>query len=285
MRATSAVLSPRATPGEFEDLASRSRLIRGQRVQRHRLRRRMTRWVLKRLGAAVLAAALLGAAGLGVRWLGSSPRFAVAEIEVRGQSRLGQEEIEAASGIVAGLNVFRVDPRTVVARLEALPLVKRAEVIRRYPNHVTLVVEERRPFTLAHAGRLHWVDEQGVDLGAGPRAVALGAPVISGLSSDDLGARHAGPSDRAATGLALLRLLLRSGGALLQQISEVDVSRADGPVLYTVSGVEVRLGSEDWEARLGRLLAVLAQLQASGESVASIDLRFRDQVVLDPAAR
>jgi cell division septal protein FtsQ len=51
-------------------------------------------------------------------------------------------------------------------------------------------------------------------------------------------------------------------------------------VLYTLDGVEVRIGKEDWEARLGRLLGVLAQLKASGEIVTAIDLRFRDQVVL-----
>jgi len=58
------------------------------------------------------------------------------------------------------------------------------------------------------------------------------------------------------------------------------MSRAEGPVLYTLDGVEVRIGKEDWEARLGRLLGVLAQLKASGETVTAIDLRFRDQVVL-----
>ena len=67
--------------------------------------------------------------------------------------------------------------------------------------------------------------------------------------------------------------------------SEIDVSRPDGPVLYTVEGVEVRLGAEDWEARLGRLQGVLAQVRAGGEPVSAIDLRFRDQVVLKTVAR
>jgi cell division septal protein FtsQ len=56
-------------------------------------------------------------------------------------------------------------------------------------------------------------------------------------------------------------------------------------VLYTVDGVEVRLGKEDWQARLGRLRGVLAQLAASGQSVMFVDLRFRDQVVFKTAAR
>ena len=146
-------------------------------------------------------------------------------------------------------------------------------------------VEERRPFTLAHAGRLHWIDEQGVNLGAETRAVAPKAPVITGLGPGDLTSGDGGPSPRVAAGISLLRVLLRSETTLLQQISEIDVSRPDGPVLYTVDGIEVRLGADDWEGRLGRLQGVLAQVRSGGEAVRAIDLRFRDQVVLKTVAR
>jgi len=52
-------------------------------------------------------------------------------------------------------------------------------------------------------------------------------------------------------------------------------------VLYTVDGVEVRLGADNWDGRLARLEGVLGQLAAAPEPVTSIDLRFRDQVVLN----
>jgi cell division septal protein FtsQ len=124
-----------------------------------------------------------------------------------------------------------------------------------------------------------------MDLGPESRAVMLAAPVLSGLSADDLGRSESDPSERAALGISLLRLLRRFDTPLLRQISEIDMSRVEGPVLYTVDGVEVRLGQDDWEARIGRLQGVLAQLGASGETVTSIDLRFRDQVVLKTAVK
>ena len=284
----STVLSPRGAPVELPDLASRDRLIAGQRVSAYRLRRRVARRARAMAERVVLlgvAGAVLFGVALAARWVLGSPRFAVTEVEVTGQSRLTREEIEAAAGIRPGVNLFTLNTQDVVARLEALPLIRRAEVIRRLPNRVTLVVEERRPFTLVHAGKLHWIDEQGVNLGLESRAVALGAPVLSGLGVDDLGPGQTGVSDRAALGISLLRLLLRSRSPLLATISEIDVSRAEGPVLYTVEGVEVRLGKDDWEARLGRLQGVLAQLEASGEAVTSVDLRFRDQVVLKTAMK
>ncbi|HKA63002.1 MAG TPA: FtsQ-type POTRA domain-containing protein [Methylomirabilota bacterium] len=281
------MLSPRSgRSGGLEDLAERGSAMSRQRVSRTRLARRISRrvrWVVARavwIGACLL---LLAAGGLGVVWLLTSPRFAINEVAVSGASRLTPEEVVSASGIGPGTNLFRLDRAEVVARLEALPLVRRADLVRRFPNRVTISIEERRPFTLVHAGRLHWIDEHGVSLGAEPKAVAPSVPVITGLHPTDLEGNP--PSPRVAAGISLLRVLLRSETALIQQISEIDVSRLDGPVLYTVEGVEVRIGAEDWEARLGRLQGVLAQIRTGGEAVSAIDLRFRDQVVLKTMSR
>lgn len=290
MRGVFTVLSPRpGRGGPVEDLAERAPIITGQRVRRQRqIRRRLVRTVRRALRvAAVVAVAGVVAAGgtLGGTWLLSSPRFALADVEVRGHSRLSAEAVVAASGLAPGMNLFRLDSRGAVRGVETLPEVRRAEVVRHFPDRVVLHVEERRPFTLVHSGRLHWVDEAGVMAGPEARAAAVPVPVISGLSPAELASAGRAPSERVSAGLAVIRLLLRSSAQLAGQISEIDVSRAEGPVLFTVDGVEVRLGRDDWEARLPRLQGVLAQVASSGETVSSIDLRFRDLVVLRPAAR
>jgi len=287
LRTHSSVITPRAGRGRLEDWAERGPAMERQRISRARLARRVARrarWVTAHALPIGVALATLLAAGLGAVWLLTSPRFLITEVTVTGASRLRPEDIVAASGIGPGTNLFRLDRDAVLARVESLPLVRRADLVRRFPNHVTLAVEERRPFTLVHAGRLHWIDEQGVNLGPESRAVAPRAPVITGLGPSDL-ADEGGGSPRVAAGVSLLRMLLRSETALIQHISEIDVSRPDAPVLYTVDGVEVRIGSDDWEGRLARLQGVLAQLRAGGEVVGAIDLRFRDQVVLKTVTR
>src|SRR4029077_13158656 len=103
--------------------------------------------------------------------------------------------------------------------------------------------------------------------------VAPKAPVITGLAPADLAVDGA-PSARVAAGIALLRVLLRSETTLLQQISEIDVSRPDGPVLYTVDGIEVRLGADDWEARLGRLQGGPGPGRGGGGGGGEIATRF-----------
>ena len=296
MSGRTGVLSPRgAAHGGLADLAEPTVAMTDQRLDRRRRRRRMFR-LARRSGAwlcvGLLVVALGGALASGGRWLLTAPRFAVEGVEVTGQSQLSVDEVVAASGLAPGQNLFRLDARRTVAGVEALPMVRRAELVRAFPNRVTLLVEERQPFVLVHAGGLHrpaggfyWMDEQGVPLGPETRAVALDAPLVSAAGPDDIAAAGRTPSERVAGGVALIRTLMRAQSSLLREISEVDVSRPEGLVLYMLDGVEVRLGREDWDDRLGRLDGVLAQLRASGQRATSIDLRFRDQVVLRTAAR
>ena len=276
------LISPRARGQAPAEWAERSTLVTGQRVgARRRVRRRRSFKGTGRAVLALLAVALLAAAGL--RWALTSPRFAVDAVEVRGASRVPVARILSTAGIAPGANLWSVDTRAVVARIEGMPEIRRADLIREMPNHLTIVVEERRPFTLVHAGRLHWMDEDGRVLGEEARAVAPEVPVISGLSEDELASMRTAPGPKARAAIQLIRALLRSGSTLTAEISEIDMSRAEGPVLYTVDGVEVRLGAEEWDERLARLEGVLAQVAT--QDVNGVDLRFKDQVVLKRGAR
>jgi cell division protein FtsQ len=277
------LISPRARAQAPAEWAERSALVARQRVgtRRRRPRRGPS---LRRVGRVVLVALVLAAgAGGAAHWAATSPRFAVSRIDVRGASRVSVGRILGAAGIPPGANLWTIDTRAVVGRIEAMSEIRRADLVREAPNRLTIVVEERRPFTLVHAGRLHWMDEDGRVLGEETRAVAPEVPVISGLSEDELVSMRTAPGPKARAAIALIRALLRSGSTLTAEISEIDMSRAEGPVLYTVDGVEVRLGAEEWDERLARLEGVLAQVAT--EDVNGVDLRFKDQVVLKRGAR
>jgi cell division protein FtsQ len=272
------LISPRARPPALGDFGEPATAVAGQRVPRGRRRpRRPLRW-LWGVGLVLLVTGAVGGVAAAVHWALTTPRFAVVAVEVRGASRVEPQRILELSGIVHGTNLWLLDPGLIRARLETLPEIRRAEVVRELPNRVSIHVEERRPFTLVHAARLHWLDEDGRLLGEERHAVATEVPVISGLSEDELATMRTAPGPRARAAIALIRALLRTGSALAAEISEIDMSRSEGPVLYTVDGVEVRLGSEEWEERLARLEGVLAQVAT--EDVRGVDLRFRDQVVL-----
>src|SRR5262249_59981196 len=119
-------LSARGGAGGFPDLASRGRLIAGQRVSRSRSRRRVARRARQVAGRAALVglgAAGLAAAALLAGWLLASPRFAVASVDVSGQNRLSREAIEEAAGVEPGINIFALRPSAVVRPPQAPPLV------------------------------------------------------------------------------------------------------------------------------------------------------------------
>jgi cell division protein FtsQ len=279
------LLTPRRAPSPLTDLGELPTPVARQRVGSIR-RRRTTRTRVKWRRVAGWSAAILVlalATGVATRWLETSPLFVVKSVEVRGASRLPAERIVSVAAISSGTPLWRVDPTAVVARLETLPEIRRADVIRELPDRVTIMVEERRPFTLVHAGRLHWLDEDGRVLGEEREAVPPPVPVISGLTEDELLSMRTSPSARTRAAISLIRTLLRSGSALASEISEIDMSRREGPVLYTVDGVEVRLGQEGWDERLARLEGVLAQI--ASDDVSAIDLRFRDQVILRKGGR
>ena len=274
-----ALITPRMPASALGDLGQPASSVTGQRVGRVRRRRPARRLPWRRVLTTAVAAALAAVAIVGAGyWVLTTERFAVVAVEVRGASRVPPQRILEASGIHRGQNLWRIDPERVRARLEEMPEIRRADVIRELPNRVAIVVEERRPFTLVHAARLHWLDEDGRVLGDESRAVNTEVPVISGLSEEELVTMRTSPGPRARQAIALIRALLRTGSTLASEISEIDMSRAEGPVLYTQDGVEVRLGSEEWDERLARLEGVLAQVAT--QDVHGVDLRFRDQVVL-----
>lgn len=273
------LISPRARAAALHDLGEHSPLVSGQRVNAARRRRARLRARLARAGSAVLLAlVVIAAVAAAHAWVTTSPRFAVGAVDVHGASRLSVDRILTVAGIAPGANLWLIDTRQVRGRLEGMPEIRRADVVRVLPNRLTILVEERRPFTLVHAGRLHWLDEDGHVLGEETRAVSLEVPIISGLTEEELATMRTAPTVKARAAIALIRALLRSGGTLAAEISEIDMGRVEGPVLYTVDGVEVRLGTEDWDERLARLEGVLGQVAT--QDVRYVDLRFRDQVIL-----
>ncbi len=276
---TRGLSGPRARPAPPEDLASRARLMANQR---HRSRHvsRPLRVVVRALALGLILTGLGVAAFVAWDWVLRTPLLATRIVEVTGARRLDESAVLAAAGIEPGTNLFALDILATEARVAALPGVRRAHVVRHLPDRVTVLVEEREPHALVNAGGLHWVDAEGYLVATDARPGSTGLPILTGVGAPVPGT--GAPSEGLRAGLALLHVLERTSGRLAARVSEVDLGRPPGPVLYLVDGIEVRLGADAWADRLARLDGVLGELDARGERVASIDLRFRDQVVLTP---
>ena len=278
------LLVPRTRPDRPADFAARDVVIarQGHGARRVRRARRIVRilacLVCLALGFVATAAATRAAAD----WLSTTALLAVTRVEVVGTQRIERAAILRAARIEGGANILALDPAAIRERVELLPGVREARVVRQLPHQVVLVVEERRPYALVNGqAGLVWIDAQGYLVARERRPWLPMLPILSGVEPPARGADGLLP-DRLRVGLSLLRAVERTGGGLAARISEIDLASPEGPVLYTVDRVAVRVGEESWDERLARLDGVLAEFDARGEGVEWIDLRFRDLVVLQP---
>ena len=117
-----------------------------------------------RVVLVALAAAGLVAAGGWV--LFGSPLLAVRSVTVSGTHLVPRSEVLAASGVVPGTPLIRVNTARAAARIEKISQVSSAQVTRSWPNRLVIVVRERTPALVlpAYGGGYDITDADGVVL-------------------------------------------------------------------------------------------------------------------------
>lgn len=71
-----------------------------------------------------------------------TPIFGVSEITVEGNKKLTAEEIIGLSGIKKEQNIFRINTKKTALILEELPYVNDAEIVRKFPAKIKIVINE-----------------------------------------------------------------------------------------------------------------------------------------------
>lgn len=132
-----------------------------------RSRRRFARrqWARRWLSwRPVLAVLLVIALVVGGTWLVFfSSVLAVQVVEVEGARTLGEAEVRAVAGVPDGEPLARVDLDAIEARVEALAVVRSAEVTRLWPDGVRISLEERVAIAVVEiGGRIRGMDADGV---------------------------------------------------------------------------------------------------------------------------
>ncbi len=245
-------------------------------MARRKKRGASRRRLLGRGAAAVLVAAALGVA---VWWLLTAPLFAVTRLE-SGPYRYTEEA--ALQRALAGClhhNIFRLSTDEVAAQLQALPWVRDLRVRRRLPGTVVVDFREWRPVLELPAaktgGRPRLLLENGRVLPVPAHLEAPGLPVLvdARLASDGM-LQEPAVSDV----LALVDALAATG---LEAVAPVDfvLCRREGFAIVLQDGRgSLRVGREDYRARLDRYIMAQAQVPAGSD----VDLRFSDRITFVP---
>lgn len=218
-------------------------------------------WPLLLLG---LVFCFLGFGGL---WLSSSSWLAWGEVEVQGLQELSREEVLLIAGLSEPVNLLRVHPQVLEHRLGQDLRIRGAQVERRVPWNVRIVLEERIPVAYVHAAYgILALDRDGTVLQAQRHLQEMRWPFITGFAA---GHEYIGDKVADAQVQTALQFLARLDARWLGQVSEVRLLPPDRMQLYLLSGAKVRLGDgTGLEEKARRLEELLAQL---GDKVARVD--------------
>jgi cell division protein FtsQ len=194
-------------------------------------------------------------------------------------------ELLSVFGSDLGRNIFYIPLGQRRAALEELPWVEHATVMRLLPDQLRVAIIERTPVAFVRQGNsVGLVDAHGVLLHLPPAAMAAkhySFPVVTGISARD-------PLSVRAARMHLYQQFisdLDSGGTKVStQLSEVDISDPEDIwALLPAQGndIQVHFGDTDFLARYRSYQQHLPEWRQQYPHLASVDMRYQDQVVLD----
>ena len=241
--------------------------------------RRKARWPW--IALSILATGSAVAAYQVATHFGQASFFGLKAIEVNGLRQLNGKDVHAASGLVAGTNIFAVDLDEVAQRLEATSWIKQALVMRKPPDRIAVDIVERRQVAWVDLGQTYGVASDGVLLPTGSTARNL--PVISGLSvaGDSL---HLGSAVPDSALLAILRWWEKAMTAdeeFCLNVASIQPMSGAGIRLQLVGdGPEFRLPANEAARQLRTIRELMPRVHRSHPNPAYIDLRYTGQMVV-----
>jgi len=258
-----------------------------------------TRWGKIAAGCGLLAMAAATIAGL--LWVRSlvlhDAHFVIPDsesIQIAGNSHLTRAQLLSVFGEDVDRNILTIPLSARRAELESLPWVEHATVMRLLPNRVRVAIVERTPVAFVRQGaRIGLVDAHGMlfDLpgpdmeeARGRQGAAAGVhysfPVLTGIVAEDpLSVRAA----RMKIYLGFVAALDASGEGISHKLSEVDLSNPeDVKAIIPDRGTDllVHFGEEKYLERYRQYQAHLAEWRTQYPKLASVDMRYERQVVL-----
>jgi cell division protein FtsQ len=242
------------------------------------------------VGTLTVIVILLTAGYIFKTYLERDARFRIAagsNIQATGLTEVTRADILPVFGEDIGRNIFFVPLNQRRKQLEKIPWVQSASVMRVLPDQLRISVVERTPVAFVrHGQQIGLVDANGVLLSMSAASMSkhhYSFPVVTGIDpGDPLASRKA----RMAVYGRLVGDLDSTGQRLSEQISEIDLTDPeDARVMMPEPGADIlaHFGDDQFLTRYQRYKAHIAEWRQQYPKLASADLRYEQQVVLEMA--
>ena len=236
---------------------------------------RLRRWIRRVVLVLVLAAA--GAGGVyGPGMLRETETFRVERVQVEGTRFIDPPALVRAAGLDRDASLFDdADSWRMGARTH--PLVEDVRIRRSFPSTVLLEVREAEPVALVALQTLRPVDAAGRILDLDPAGKVLDLPILTGAD-----VRDGRLQESSAAAARTVAALLREIPDVADRVAQLRIQGESIRVVFRDSRAEAVLPAAASSLQLTQLRLALVDLRARGEldGVRTIDVRYRDQVVV-----
>lgn len=269
---------------DFADSTYRTRKVAANRVK---VQRQPINWgrYLRPLTTITLWLAGLSVVGsvafFAYRLSCSVVPFRVKNIEISSTERLTREDVLAIAGVEPGMDLLRLNLKSVCEQLSRNPWVESVRVQRFFPDRISIGIVEREPVAVINMGYIYYLDGKGVVFKTLSQGDNLDYPVVTGFSEEDMATDPAGTEAALKSTCSLLKVLQEQGAFILADVSEIHYDKGFGFTLFTTSGgLPVKVGMEDFAPKVARFSRIYKELMAQGRSLQYIDLDYGDKIIV-----
>ena len=227
------------------------------------------------LASAVIYGAIIGGqtvlvfnyAVTGIERLAVAVGFGVKRVTVDGQQNATDSAITAALGAGPKTLMLAFDTDAAKARLEAVPWIRHARVMRLLPSTLQVVIEERVPYAVwQNKGKTFVVDDQGVVLAPALPQAYPDLPLVVG--------------EGAGAHAAALYATLQTYDALKQRMLAALRVGDRRWTLKLRTGTEIMLPDDNIDVALQSLTELQQQHGVLERDFSVIDLRLLDRITV-----
>ena len=257
-------------------------------VRRGALPRKTASRVLTAMIVVLVLAALGAAAYEADSFATHSWRFRVHDVELASEAPNSRAQILQKMNESVGRNIFQISLAERKQELEKIPWVESAAVIRLWPNHLRVIVQERTPVAfVALSDRIDLIDAHGVLMEQAPGSKSeYSFPVITGMSDNEPQSTRA---PRIKTYMRLMHELDEGNGQAQysRNLDEVDLSDPDDVKVMAKGGsapILLHLGTEDFLQRFMVFLSNVQKWEQDHGKLEAVDLRYGSEIPTQFAA-